>query len=174
MMVVEDPETFNTISNAQLGVANAWMGSCFTGCALAALEEALEYAKIRVQGGKAISTHQSVQSQLFDMFTSVEAARAFSRRVWIYNHVLFKKQQPLPVHYSMASKILATGTAFRVAAKAIQIFGGNGLSKEYYIEKVFRDARAALIEDGVNETLALGGAERLLRGPGKWVVTGEI
>ena len=41
------------------------------------------------------------------------------------------------------------------------VFGGYGLSKEYHIEKLFRDARAAMIEDGVNETLALGGAARL-------------
>jgi alkylation response protein AidB-like acyl-CoA dehydrogenase/nitroreductase/Fe-S-cluster-containing hydrogenase component 2 len=174
MMIVEDQAMFNLVSNGQLGIANAWMGSCFTGCAQSALEEALEYAKTRVQGGKVICNHQSVQTMLFDMFTSVEAARSFTRRVLIYNQVLSKKMEPLAVHYSMASKILATETAFRVASQAIQIFGGNGLSKEYYIEKVFRDARAALIEDGVNEVLALGGAERLIKGPSKWVVTEGI
>jgi acyl-CoA dehydrogenase len=69
--------------------------------------------------------------------------------------------QPQALEYSIASKILGTETAFRVASQAVQIFGGNGLSKEYVIEKIFRDARAAMIEDGVNETLALLGANRL-------------
>ena len=63
--------------------------------------------------------------------------------------------------HAMAGKWLSTETAFQVASEAIQIFGGNGLSKEYQIEKIFRDARAAMIEDGVNETLALGVADGL-------------
>jgi len=49
-----------------------------------------------------------------------------------------------------------------VASEAIQIHGGYGLCKDYYVEKIFRDARAAMIEDGANEVLALGGADRLL------------
>jgi acyl-CoA dehydrogenase len=57
---------------------------------------------------------------------------------------------------------MGTETAFRVASMAIQIFGGYGLSKDFVIEKIFRDARASMIEDGVNETLALEGAVRLL------------
>jgi alkylation response protein AidB-like acyl-CoA dehydrogenase len=56
---------------------------------------------------------------------------------------------------------LATETAFKVASMAVQIFGGFGLSKDFVIEKIFRDARASTIEDGVNETLALVGAELL-------------
>ncbi len=58
--------------------------------------------------------------------------------------------------HTMAGKWMSTETAFKVASEAIQIFGGNGLSKEYVIEKLFRDARAAMIEDGTNEVLALG------------------
>ena len=56
----------------------------------------------------------------------------------------------------MAGKWLSTEAALQVTSEAIQIHGGNGLSREYPIEKIFRDARAGLIEDGVNETLALG------------------
>ena len=62
---------------------------------------------------------------------------------------------------AVASKVLSTETAFEVASEAIQIFGGNGLSKEYCIEKIFRDARASMIEDGVNESLALAVMEYL-------------
>ncbi len=54
----------------------------------------------------------------------------------------------------MAAKVLSTETAFRAASQAVQILGGFGLSKDFRIEKIFRDARAAMIEDGVNETLA--------------------
>ncbi|MBC8461308.1 MAG: acyl-CoA dehydrogenase, partial [Deltaproteobacteria bacterium] len=53
---------------------------------------------------------------------------------------------------------LSAEAAFKVASEAIQICGGNGLSKEYCIEKIFRDARASMIEDGTNEALALIGA----------------
>ena len=61
----------------------------------------------------------------------------------------------------MACKCLSTETAFQVASEAIQILGGNGLSKESPIEKMFRDARASMIEDGVNESLSLTAFEYL-------------
>ena len=61
----------------------------------------------------------------------------------------------------MASKVTSTNTAFEVASAALQIFGGNGLSREYPIEKILRDARASMIEDGCNEVLSLVAAERL-------------
>jgi alkylation response protein AidB-like acyl-CoA dehydrogenase len=55
-----------------------------------------------------------------------------------------------------------TEIAFEVASDAVQLFGGNGLSREYPIERIFRDARAALIEDGDNDTLRLAGSRLLL------------
>jgi alkylation response protein AidB-like acyl-CoA dehydrogenase len=57
--------------------------------------------------------------------------------------------------------VTSTQTAFEVASEAVQIFGGNGLSREYPVEKLLRDARASLIEDGVNEVLGLHAAEKL-------------
>jgi len=161
MMIASDPATYKLFSNMQLGIANGWMGLCFVGCAQSALEESLAYAKKRVQGGRIIFEHQNIRLKLFDMFVSVEAARSLARRVAVYNTNQFEQQQPVAVHYAMASKIMSTETAFRVASEGIQIFGGYGMSKDYLIEKIFRDARAALIEDGTNETLALDGAERL-------------
>ena len=65
------------------------------------------------------------------------------------------------VQYAIASKITSTQTAFEVATEGLQIFGGNGLSYEYPIEKLLRDARASMIEDGSNEVLALHAAEKL-------------
>jgi len=171
MMVAEEPDMYKFFTSAQLGLANAWMGSTFTGCGQAALEEALNYAQNRVQGGKTIMNHQNVKLKIFDMFASVEAARSLSRRVSVYNANQLEQMLPPAVHYSMASKVLATETAFRVASQGMQIFGGNGLSKEYLIEKIFRDARAAMIEDGSNDVLSIDAAERLQRGRNVWAVT---
>ncbi len=162
MMIAQEPLGFKFMSHAQLALANGLMGLCFAGTAQAALEEAMKYAKTRVQGGQPICGHQAVKGKLFDMFVSVEAARSLARRVAVYNGGLLKKLQLPAVHYAMAAKILSTETAFRVASEAIQIHGGYGLCKDYYVEKIFRDARAAMIEDGTNEVLALAGAERLL------------
>ena len=63
--------------------------------------------------------------------------------------------------YSIASKTFCTNTAFEVASAAVQIFGGNGLSREYPVEKLLRDARASMIEDGCNEVLGIVGGSKL-------------
>ncbi len=171
-MVAADPATYKTYSNIQLGLANGLMGLLFAGCAQSALEESLEYAMQRVQGGRPIFRHQNIRLKLFDMFVSVEAARSLARRALVYNHNLYKQMQPMAVQYAMAAKIMSTETAFRVASEGVQIFGGYGLSREYLIEKIFRDARASMIEDGTNETLALDGAERI--GKGKLTLDVEV
>ena len=67
---------------------------------------------------------------------------------------------PLHVQFAVASKVTATQTAFEVASGAVQIFGGNGLSRDYPVEKLLRDAQAAMIEDGCNEVLSLVAAQR--------------
>ncbi|MGC8603829.1 MAG: acyl-CoA dehydrogenase family protein [Desulfomonilaceae bacterium] len=150
-------ESYETMVDLTLSTANAAMGAVFTGVARAAYEEALTYSKERVQGGKPIFEHQLVKHKLFEMFMKVEAARALSRAVMVYNY----NNTPPSIEYSIASKVFCTNTALEVSNEAIQIFGGYGLSKEYPIEKIFRDARAALIEDGVNDSLMLIGAHSL-------------
>jgi alkylation response protein AidB-like acyl-CoA dehydrogenase len=151
-MMVE-PESYEVIVDGILALANASMGATFTGLARAAFEEALAYTRVRVQGGKRLCEHQLIQAKLFEMFTKVEAARTLSRAAFVYN------AQTLPprTEYSIAAKIFCTQTAYEVASTAVQLHGGYGLSKEYVIEKLFRDARAALIEDGTNEVLGLHG-----------------
>ena len=149
------PWTFEVV----LAAANAGMGATFTGVARAALEEALAYCKQRVQGGKPLCEHQLVQKKLFDMFIKVESARAFSRAAMIYNATTM----PPATHYSIASKVYCTQVAFEVASDAVQLFGGMGLCKELLVEKLFRDARASMIEDGSNEVLALAGATQLIQ-----------
>lgn len=139
-----------------LTLANASMGAIFVGLARAALEHALGYAKERVQGGRPIFEHQSVRARIFRMFTQTEAARSLARRVMQHNTT-----QPPLLQYSIASKVFCTNAAFEVASAALQIFGGNGLTREYPIEKLVRDARASMIEDGCNEVLSLVGASKL-------------
>jgi alkylation response protein AidB-like acyl-CoA dehydrogenase len=157
LMLVE-PEMYEFSLDMVLAGANAGMGALFTGVARAAFEEALAYTKVRVQGGKPICEHQLVQSDLFDMFRKVEASRHLSRNAMAYNLV----NLPPQTHYSIASKTYCTQVSFEVASTALGLFGGSGLSREYTIEKIFRDARASLIEDGTNDVLSLAGARYLL------------
>ena len=152
------PEMYPMAMHMTLAGANGAMGAIFTGCARSAFEEALDYCKERKQGGKPIIEHQWIQQKLFEMFMKVESARALSRMAMIYN----SETLPPAVELSISSKIHCTKTAFEVANDAVQLFGGYGLSKEYTIEKIFRDARASLVEDGCNEVLALAGAAAVI------------
>ncbi|HEX7407699.1 MAG TPA: acyl-CoA dehydrogenase family protein [Candidatus Binatia bacterium] len=154
--MVVGADAYAMVVEAVLALANASMGALFVGLARAALEHALAYAKERVQGGLPIFEHQSVKARLFKMFMQVEAARSLAWRVMLYNGT-----NPPQVQYSIASKVFGTSTAFEVASSAIQIFGGNGLSREYPVEKLMRDARASMIEDGCNDVLSLVGASKL-------------
>ena len=156
-MVIDNPEMMQVAIKTILIGANGGMGQLFVGLARAAYEEALNYAKQRVQGGVPIFEHKNIKLQLFDMFIKVEAARAYARRMAAYNVL----NPPGSAPHAIASKVLSTRTAFEVASEAISIFGGNGLAKEYPIEKMFRDARASMIEDGENNALSLLGAADL-------------
>ena len=152
-----DQESYEPMLDLTLSTANAAMGAMFTGVARSAYEEALSYSKERIQGGKPLFDHQMIKHKLFSMFMKVEAARAFSRAAMIYNY----NNTPPDTKYSIASKVFCTNTAFEVADDAVQILGGYGLSKEYAIEKIFRDARAGLVEDGANDSLMITGAHSL-------------
>ncbi len=154
--MVVGSDAYAAVVEAVLTMANASMGAIFVGVGRAALELALDYAKQRVQGGVPIFQHQSVRARLFRMFANVEAARSLARRVLVYNTT-----SPPLLHYSIASKVFCTNTAFETASAALQIYGGNGLSREYPIEKIMRDARASMIEDGCNDVLSLVGATKL-------------
>ncbi len=152
------PDMYPFIMDATLALANASMGAIFTGVARAAFEEALDYCKERIQGGKPLVEHQWIQQKLFEMFAKVESARSLSRAAMIYN----RETLPPALGLSIASKVYCTQASFEIASDAVQLFGGYGLSKEYTIEKIFHDARASLIEDGCNEVLALAGAKAVI------------
>ncbi len=152
-----DPESYEMMLDITLSTANASMGAIFTGLARAAYEEALDYARKRVQGGKPLFEHQIIKHKLFNMFMKIEAARQLSRAAIVYN----MNNTPPLTQYSIASKVFCTNTAFEVCSEAVQIFGGNGVSREYPVEKFFRDARAGMIEDGANDSLMLTAAHQL-------------
>jgi len=156
--VLAGPDRYQDAVYAVHTFANALMGTVFTGSARAAFELAHGYAHERKQGGLPIIRHQSVAYRLFHMFRKVEAARALTHRVVHYN---FSSPHP-SLHAAMTAKITATQTSFEVASEALQIFCGNGLTRDYPIEKILRDARASLIEDGCNEVLAIKGGYYLI------------
>ena len=119
-------------------------------------------ARDREQGGVPIVRHQNVAYRLFHMYRKVEAARALARRAMLYNFT-----QPVPaLQVAMASKITGTQAAFEVASEALQIFCGAGIRRDRPIEKIFRDARLSMIEDGCNEILAIKGGRYLADGHG--------
>jgi alkylation response protein AidB-like acyl-CoA dehydrogenase len=157
MVITPDLGVMENMGEFILAGANGGMSITFAGLAKAAYDEAFKYANERIQGGVPIIQHQNIQLKIFKMFTLVEAARAATRRMTLYNAV----NQPPSGAHAVAAKCFSTETAFQVASEAIQIFGGNGLSREYPVEKMFRDARAAMIEDGVNETLSLAAVQYL-------------
>ncbi len=131
-------------------MASAWsfagthMGQLFTGVARAAFEMALQYCHERKQGGQRLIDHQLTRYRLGDMLRRVELCRSVARRSLAYARL-----SPLTHPYVTASaKVTVTQEAMKVVDEALQLFGGTGLSREYPIEKLYRDARAALIEDG--------------------------
>ncbi|MBI3675816.1 MAG: acyl-CoA/acyl-ACP dehydrogenase [Proteobacteria bacterium] len=154
--LVVPPEGYRAAADRVLCLANGGMGTTFVGCARAALELAIDYAKTRVQGDVPIFMHQSVKSRLFKMYQKVEAARALNQRVVRIN---MTREVPL-LEMAIASKVTSTQAAFDVASDALQVFGGAGISRDCPIEKIFRDARISMIEDGCNEVLGMVAAAR--------------
>ncbi len=156
--MVVPPEAMPAFHPFLFAATNAGIATTFVGVARAAFEEGLAYCEQRVQGGVPIARHQLVHRKLFDMFTRVEAARALSRKASL------RLQTGLPsIHYSVAAKVYCTQTALDVATAAAQLHGGMGLVRGVLVEQLVRDARAAIIEDGENEVLALTAARELFQ-----------
>ncbi|NSL53001.1 acyl-CoA dehydrogenase [Calidifontibacillus erzurumensis] len=116
------------------------------GIAEAALEAAVAYAKERQQFGKPIALQQGIGFKLADMATAVEAARLL-----VYRAANLKSNGiPCAQEASMA-KLFASRTAMEVATEAVQVFGGYGYTKEYPVERYFRDAKICEIYEGTSE-----------------------
>jgi len=147
------PEMYTPIMGQCIAHANMNMAIWATGLSRAAFDEAFVHTGDRVQGGKRLNEHPSMQQRLFKMFSRVETARAMSRAMYGLN---CQVQTMLP-EYSIASKITCTELCLANADDAVQILGGYGLTKEYNTEKLFRDARTSLIMDGTSEVLMRNG-----------------
>jgi alkylation response protein AidB-like acyl-CoA dehydrogenase len=153
-MLIADPEKGFETQQWILTPACELLSSMNTGLAQAAFDEAQKYAGIRVQGGKPIIEHQSINLKLFKMLTMIETARSYSRRVALLNAA----NPPGSAMHALSCKVHCTDTAFKVASEAMQILGGYGLSKEYPVEKMFRDARAGMIGEENNALSLAGGS----------------
>ncbi len=153
--LIVGPEGYEAALEAHLCLTLPMVGTWATGLARAAFEEALDYARKRVQGGKVLVEHESVQQKLFDMFRKVESSRQLCRAAFIYNWS--NPPEKRLIEYAAAAKTYATQVSLEVTSDAIQIFGGIGISKDYLVEKLFRDARTTTICDGSNDILALAG-----------------
>ena len=158
-MVIDNPDKYELLGTQFLVAANMMMAIEATGLARAAFEEAFNFCRERVQGGRLLIEHYSMKQRLFAMFARVETCRAIARRVAAANMRLF----PGFTEYAMVAKTTATEMAFQNAHEAIQIFGASGITKEYLVEKLFRDARMSLIADGNNEVLQRYGGQLLMQ-----------
>jgi alkylation response protein AidB-like acyl-CoA dehydrogenase len=127
------------------------------GIARAAFEEAIRYSQRRTTFGKPICEHQAIQIKLADMGTKIEASRLL-----IYSAAEKRDRgERCDLEAGMA-KLFATETAADVAFEAMRILGGNGYSKDFPVERYYRDAPLVVIGGGTNELQHLIIARRLL------------
>jgi alkylation response protein AidB-like acyl-CoA dehydrogenase len=122
------------------------IGALALGIAQGALDKALAYSKERKQFGKPICEHQQIQFKLADMATEIEAAR----HLVYWAAKLKDRGEPYSVQSAMA-KLFASEAAYRATKNAVQIFGGNGYSREYPVERYMRDAKLCEIGEGTSE-----------------------
>ena len=134
------------------------VGARGLGLARAAFEEAIKYAQQRQTFGKPISQHQTIQIKLADMATRIEASRLL-----VYSASAKKdRRERCDLEAGMA-KLFATETAAEVSLEAMRILGGNGFSKDYPVERYYRDAPLLVIGGGTNELQRLIIARQLLQ-----------
>ena len=127
------------------------------GIARAAFEDAIRYSQRRTTFGKPICEHQTIQIKLADMATKIEASRLL-----IYSAAEKRDRgERCDLEAGMA-KLFATETAAEVAFEAMRILGGNGYSKDFPVERYYRDAPLVVIGGGTNELQRLIIAKRLI------------
>jgi alkylation response protein AidB-like acyl-CoA dehydrogenase len=134
--------TMKTLDNSRTGV-----GAQGVGVAQGAFEEAVKFAKQRIQFGHPIISFQAVQHMLADMATEIEAARALVYSVAKY---IDSGAKDVSKESAMA-KVFATDMAMRVTTNAVQVMGGSGYMREYPVEKMMRDAKILQIYEGTNQ-----------------------
>ena len=131
-----------TLDKSRPGVAAQAVG-----IAQGALDDAVKYARERIQFGKPISSFQGIQFMLADMATQIEAARAL-----LYAGARYVDSGAKDIaKISSMTKLFASDVAMKVTTDAVQIFGGYGYMKDYPVEKRMRDAKITQIYEGTNQ-----------------------
>jgi butyryl-CoA dehydrogenase len=143
-----------TLDGGRIGIAAQALGIA-SGC----LEESIAYAKERHQFGQPIADFQAIQWMIADMATEIDAARLLTHRAAWLAH----ENRSVTKQAAMA-KLFASEAANRAAYKAVQVFGGYGYTKEYPVERFFRDARITTLYEGTSEIQRLVIARRLIHG----------
>ena len=142
-----------TLDGGRIGIAAQAVG-----IAQAALDESIEYSKQRQQFGRPISKFQAIQWMIADMATKIEAARYL-----VYNAAYTKDKGERFSKEAAMAKLFASETAMEAVIKAVQIHGGYGYTKEYTVERLFRDAKITEIYEGTSEVQRMVIAGSLLR-----------
>jgi alkylation response protein AidB-like acyl-CoA dehydrogenase len=129
-----------TLNEGRIGI-----GAQMLGLAQGALDHTLHYVREREQFGRAISDFQGVQFQLAEMRTQLEAAR-----LMVYNAARLKDAGGEFVVEAAMAKLFASETAQTIASRCIDLYGGYGFTKEYPVEKLYRDAKIGTIYEGTS------------------------
>jgi butyryl-CoA dehydrogenase len=137
------------IAMRTLDIARPGIGAIAVGLAHAALDEAVKYARQRIQFGQPIIGFQALQHMLADMATKLEASRAL---VYSVARTLDDGKKDTAKISAMA-KLFATDMAMQVTTDAVQILGGYGYMKSYPVEKMMRDAKILQIYEGTNQIM---------------------
>ena len=136
------------------------IAACALGGAQLALDKAVEYAKERMQFGKALAEFQSMQFKLADMETELQAAR-----VMLYEAAgRLDGKAPDATRWCAMAKRFVTDTAFKVANDALQVHGGYGYLADYGVERIVRDLRVHQILEGTNEIMRVIISRDMLKG----------
>jgi butyryl-CoA dehydrogenase/short/branched chain acyl-CoA dehydrogenase len=143
-----------TLNEGRIGI-----GAQMIGLAQGAWEHALRYAQERKQFGKSIADFQAVQFQLAQMATEIEAARML-----VYNAARMKDAGMNFVKEAAMVKLFSSQVAERVASLAVEIYGGYGFTKDYPVEKYYRDAKIGKIYEGTSNMQLQTIAKLLLSG----------
>ena len=145
-------QTLAVLDGGRIGIA-----ALSVGLAQAAFEEAVRYAKERHTFGHAIAEHQGISWKLAEGATQIHAAR-----LMVYFAAWLKSQgQPFTKEAAMA-KMFASEMSEHVCREAIQVHGGYGYSREYPVERIYRDARLMTIGEGTSEIQRLVIARHVL------------
>jgi alkylation response protein AidB-like acyl-CoA dehydrogenase len=142
-----------TLNEGRIGI-----GAQMVGVAQGAWEYAAKYAQERKQFGKAIAEYQGIQFQIAQMATEIEAAR-----LMVYNAARMKDAGMNFVKQAAMAKLFASQVAERVTSLAIEIYGGAGFTKDYPVEKYWRDSKIGKIYEGTSN-MQLGTIAKLLMG----------